>query len=403
MGGAIGRDLPDLRRRVSTAQASLLATLDGAAQVSPQGCPVWGQFVDVPARSRQFGIYGTCAAVTVLARHNRDTRPTLRILPQIEPESATDPRFDASDLLITFKVAAIVEALGVSRLADAGEQPIVQTLVNGLVDDQGWGDHFVTSEPESPRVLATSQALIALAEFEDLVGEARFAGPMAWLQEELAHNSGLATIETAFGCLALARMRDAGAALDDTDAVIREAARRLAQWLRGRWNTPLEYVQYHFYVPTPDNARNHQVAFPLQVIVALALLVSGCWRLARNAVHGIAGVLFEAVERNGGTRSTASTRQPMVDINWVDQFLEAYLGEQVSRPFVWRLTGIVRRMRWLTRATIMTALLAVTVAATVVAVDPTISTLTTAIATTVVAVASGIATSIIQIWLRFKD
>ena len=364
---------------------------------------MWGQFVDVPARSRQFGIYGTCAAISVLARHGRDTRPSLRILPQIDPESATDPRFDASDLLLTFKVTAIVESLGVSKLAGADEQPIVRTLVDGVVDDQGWGDHFVASEPEPPRVLATSQVLIALAEFKDVVGEARFAGPMAWLQDELKHNSGLATIETAFGCLALARMRDAGAALDDTDVVIKQVARRLAPWLRGRWNTPLEYVQYHYYVPTPDNARNHQVAFPLQVIVALALLVSGCWRFARNAVHGIAGELFEAVEKNGGTRSTASKRQPMVDINWVDQFFEAYLQEQASRPLVWRLTGIVRRMRWLIRAIILTVLLAATVAATIVAVDPAISALTTAIATTVVAIASGIATSIIQIWLRFKD
>ncbi|GAA2218876.1 hypothetical protein GCM10010413_06150 [Promicromonospora sukumoe] len=388
---------------MTTAQTRLLATLDNAAQVTPQGSPVWGQFVDVPARSRQFGIYGTCAALSVLARHDRDTRPTLRVLPQIEPESATHPRFDASDLLLTFKVTAIVEALGVSKLSDAKDQPIVRTLVDGLVDDQGWGDHLVSSEPEPPRVLATSQALIALVPFCGGGPARRFDGPVAWLQGELSNNSGLDTIEIAFGCLALARMRDAGLGLDDTDSVIRQTTRSLAPWLRGRWSTPLEYVQYHYYVPAPDDARNHQVSFPLQIIVALALLTSGSWRPARHAVHGIAGDLFDTVERNGGTRSTASKRQPMVDINWVDQLLEIYLRQQALRPVSWRLTGILRRMRWLSRLAVLALLLAVTVVATVIAVDPGISALTTAVVTTVVAISSGIATSVIQVWLRFKD
>jgi hypothetical protein len=300
---------------------------------------VWGQFADAPARALQTGIYGTSAAVAVLAARSRDMTSTVRLLPGVTKPSAAE--FDVSDLLITYKACAIVSALGAARYDKASDTDAYRYLVAGVIDGQGWGHHAVPGEPEAPSVLATAQALIALASVRD-GDETSLAGPASWLVSRILDDGSLSILELSFSVIALARLQGMGIGVESADAVQRGAT-VLRGWFRREQAKPIAYEEVHYWVPKPGEQRNHHVTFPVQVVAGIALLLSGSAVRARTLLDGLARHLCRAVDTDGGLRSTLTERVGIVDIGLVDQFFAEYLAiESSSSP---RRRVVLRLMR----------------------------------------------------------
>ncbi|MGI5190010.1 hypothetical protein ACQEVI_17855 [Promicromonospora sp. CA-289599] len=329
----------DLNEQVSAARRRLGESITAAARLTPERVMVWGQFADAPARALQTGIYGTSAAVAVLASRSRDMTSTVRLLPGVTKPSAAE--FDVSDLLITHKASAIVGALGAAHYDLTRDTEAYRCLLAGVIDGQGWGHHAVPGEPEAPSALATAQALIALASVHD-VDETSLAGPASWLVSRILDDGSLSILELSFSVIALARLQGMGIGVESADAM-RHGATVLRNWFRREQSKLIAYEEVHYWVPKPGEQRNHHVTFPVQVITGIALLLSGSAVKARTHLDGLARRLCRAVETDGGLRSSLTERVGIVDIGLVDQFFVEYLAlESSSGP---RRRAVFRVMR----------------------------------------------------------
>ena len=345
----------DLDQQVRAARRRLGQSIIAAARLTPEHVMVWGQFADAPARARQTGIYGTTAAVTMLADRGRDMTSTACLLPGVTEPSATE--FDLSDLLITHKASAIVSALGAVRHSDTPTTAACRTLLSGMVDGQGWGHHCVPGEPEAPSVLATAHALIALSDVKG-IDSRLLSGPASWLGSRVLDDGPLGVLELAFAVTALARLRRAGIGPENAEAV-RQGAKALGGWLRHTHDKPIVNEQIHYWVPKPSEQRNHYMTFPLQVVAGTALLLSGSATRSRALLRGLAGRLCHAVQSDGGLRSTLTERVGVVDAGLVDQFLVEYLALQSSSGRLRRVWPRLVRARWLVRAAVFLMLVVV--------------------------------------------
>ncbi|WP_460702822.1 hypothetical protein [Myceligenerans halotolerans] len=297
----------------------------------------WGQFADAPARSSHTGIYGTSAGVVMLAARGRDMAGTVRLLPGATESSAI--AFDATDLFITHKVCAIVDALCAVRHEQTRTTVACLGLLSGIIDRQGWGHHTVPDDPEAPSVLATAQALISLSGVDGIDAEP-LEGPAAWLGSRILEDGPLGTLELAFAVIALARLRRAGIGPENVNAM-RRGVTALHSWLRQVRARPIAYEQIHYWVPKPADQRNHYMTFPLQVVVGTAMLQAGAPARSRSLLSDLAGRLCHAIEVDGGLRSTLTERIGVVDAGLVDQFLAEFLAAQPSST---RRQRVLRRL-----------------------------------------------------------
>ncbi|WP_454853157.1 hypothetical protein [Promicromonospora soli] len=345
----------DLEQRVRGARRRLGETIIAAARLTPGHDMVWGQFADAPARASQTGIYGTSAAVTMLAARGRDLTATVSLLPGITDSPAAV--FDASDLFITHKASAVVEALVAVDHPDVRSTTACLRLSSGIVDGQGWGHHVVPGEPEAPSVLATARALTALSAIDRMDPEI-LEGPAAWLRSRILDDGPLGTVELAFAVIALARLQRAGIGASRADALQR-GAHALHDWLRQVHAGPILYEQIHYWVPKPGEQRNHYMTFPVQVVVGIALVLSGSAGRSQSLLRDLANSLCHAVEADGGLRSTLTERIGMVDASLVDQFFLEYLAAQPASTHRRRALGRLARARWLHRALVFLVLVVV--------------------------------------------
>lgn len=345
----------DLDEQIRAARRRLGETIIAAARLTPEHIMVWGQFADAPARARQTGVYGTSAAVGMLAARGRDMTSTVCLLPGATEPSALE--FDVSDLFITHKASAVVEALAAAHYGQTQMTTACQKLVSGMIDGQGWGHHMVPGEPDAPSVLATARALIALAGVEGM-DDGLLGGPAAWLSMRVLDDGPLGTLELALAVIALAGLRRAGIGPERGDA-IRSGAKALRDWLRHTHGRPIVYEQVHYWVPKPDEQRNHYMTFPLQVVAGTALLMSGTAGRSRSLLDDLAGRLCQAVEADGGLRSTLTERVGVVDTSLVDQFFTAYLAARPSSTRFRRMFRRLVRARWVHRGLIFLTLVAV--------------------------------------------
>ncbi|GAB4083949.1 hypothetical protein GCM10028784_05790 [Myceligenerans cantabricum] len=342
----------DRDEQIRAARRRLGESIIAAARLTPGHVMVWGQFADAPAWAVQTGIYGTSAAVVMLAARGRDMVGTVRLLPGVAEPSAAE--FDTSDLFITHKASAVVDALSAVRFGPTRTTAAYLSLASGVIDGQGWGHHVVPDEPEDPSVLATAHALIALSGVDEM--DARMLeGPVAWLGSRVLDDGPLGMLELAFAVIALARLRHAGIG-PESERALRRGVDALDSWLRQAQGEPIRYEQIHYWVPKPAERRNHYMTFPLQVVAGTALLLAGAPARSRAHLGGLADHLCRAVEADGGLRSTLTERIGVVDAGMVDQFFAAYLAAQPSSTRPRRVFGRLLRARWLHRAIVFLVL-----------------------------------------------
>lgn len=384
--------------RMDAARHQLVRTIENSA-LHVQDHLVWGQFADGLIHTRQFGIHGTSAACATLARHGRAPWRTLELLPEAALEDPSVRLFDETDLVITLKVTAIVEALVDAGVPDLESRPVVRRLVEGMLDGRGWGWHSIRVEPDHPRVLATAHAVVVLGRIPGLVDSEEVHRAVEWLEQELFDNGRLRTLEKAYVAIALGTLRREGYTTESIDRVLRITAAELRHWLRAQRGRSIEHVPRLFLVPKPNEVRNHTMLFPERVIVAHALLVAEPERINDRCVRDLVRQLCHDVSVHGGLRAEHSDRVSFVDINWLDRFL----GEaQMARVATGVAFEDMKLFSWFRRLPSSTVAIAgwsiVTVATTFLVLTSGLPGWVTAVLTTVASVAAGVVTTIVLNW-----
>ncbi|MFE7507109.1 hypothetical protein [Promicromonospora sp. NPDC057488] len=384
--------------RVDVARHRLVRTIEDSA-LRVQDHLVWGQFADGLIHTNQYGIHGTSAACATLARHGRVPWRTLELLPEASIDGPAVLLFDETDLVITFKVTAIVEALVDAGAPDLESRPVVQRLFDSMLDGRGWGWHSVQAEPDRPRVLTTAHAVAVLGRIPALADREELHRAVEWLEQELFDDERLKLLERAYAAIALGTIRREGYVTANTDRVLRVAAADLRQWLRVQRGRPIEHVPRLFFVPKRHEVRNHTMLFPDQVIVAHALLLAEPRWVNDRSVRELVKQLCAAVSVHGGPRAEYNDRVSFVDINWLDRFLDEAQRARVASgvPFEqMRFVGWLRRLP--PSAVGIVGWLVITVATTSFALTAGLPGWVTAVLTTVASVAAGVVTTIVLNW-----
>ncbi len=150
------KGLAQLSERTAEARRRIADSFESSA-VQVNGHVAWGQFLDAPRKAGQFGIYGTSAAIQVLAASGHGVNSplisrALTALPALKASAKGKNLYDDTDLSITFKIAAILQAAQPGQLHFKSEEPAEKLLLSQLIERHGWGNyHGTTDQDDSPR------------------------------------------------------------------------------------------------------------------------------------------------------------------------------------------------------------------------------------------------------------
>jgi hypothetical protein len=330
--------LTRLSKRASESRRHLADLFEKSA-VRIDSAVAWGQFLDAPRKAGQFGVYGTSAAIQVLSAFGHTPNSpllskALAALPEVEPRGENESLYDSTDLSITFKEAAILDAAQPGQAQFSYQESIETILLSQLIDGHGWGNYYDPSDQDdSPRLLPTAHALIALRRSREFRTSKQCEAILTWLCE-YANSDGPALIhEAALALLALIEYQSPGITLPPYQTARQRLLDQVARWAQDRHtNTIGEIASYHYWALNQGNQHNHYMFYVPDLLVALALLRAGNPRPTRRKILHLMDILCTEIAAQGGYRAKASQRIATVDQLWAYRLLEEFSARFAVSP-----------------------------------------------------------------------
>lgn len=317
------RGIRKLAQQASEAMSRIEGLFSRTA-LSIDGMVAWGQFLDAPRQESQFGIYGTAAAIQVLAAagvppQNRLIAHALEGLPFVEPRGDSEKRYDSADVFLTHKAAFLLSAAQPGSPEFTTREPIEDRILERLIDSRGSGDFaFPEGQDDVPNVLATTTTLLALARDREFRSMPQCESVLRWLCRNIINDGGLKAHEVALALLALVAYRSVGVRVQEYPTAQEVCTRRLVDWARHRERALLgQNVENHYWVPLPGVGRNHYMFYLPDILVALALLLASNPQPTRQFVLRVVKQTADNTLEHDGYRSPSNTRLCSVDQLWV--------------------------------------------------------------------------------------
>jgi len=306
----------------------------------------WGQFLDGPRQESQFGIYGTSAAIQVLAAagfppENRLIAQALEGLPLVEPRSEAEKRYDPADTFLTHKAAFLLSAAQPGADHFTGREPIMDRILDRIIDSRGWGDYaFPEGQDNVPNILATATTLLALARHREFRSTERCESILRWLCRSIRDDGGLLAHHNALAALALVAYSAPGEQLEDYPEARSICVGRLIEWARHRDSALLgQTVEHHYWVPLPGAGRNHYMFYLPDILAALALLRAGNPQPTRRFVLGVVEEAVNNSLKHEGYKTASNARICSVDQLWVYRLMA-----EVSQLTTTNLTRLLPKL-----------------------------------------------------------
>ncbi len=361
----------------------------------------WGQFLDGPRAAEQYGIYGTTAAVRILASRdytlaNGLVRRALLGLPEVEPRDASESMYDLEDLSLTLKTAALLSASAPGEKWFTSREQVADRLLTQLIDDQGWG--HTTTDP-LPAVLPTAQVLAALSRERFFRAEERCLRVVLWLSERIVEDAQLPIHELSSALMALSSYKSPGSGHGPYEHAMGIGAQRLGQWATDRDSARIgETAAHHYSVTLSQRPRNHYMFFQPDLLAGTALLLVGPPATSRSYILSVGQEATRNVLRHDGYRNRdrrVATLDQLAALTFLQEFHRAAAGQPADllpRPVAMVSVGAGRKL-----ATAI-VLLALAVLGTALGFDGDLSTWVRTASSVVAALAVGLLGSALWSW-----
>jgi hypothetical protein len=302
-----------------------------AKQVSTvNGKEVWGQFLDQAHAENQYGIYGTSAAVQILALggtgpENGTVKSAMAALQNvIENQSAI---FPAVDLENSFKVAYLLDAINPSSAEVESLGPLESRLVGDIAGSDGWGYH---RKDHIPRVLPTAQILLALSRSRAFRNSDAAIRVVSWLSQRVGDDQSLGPVPNAVALLAInATLTANGEAERLRRAAMAEITQRLDHVTRQE--VSLDSVSEHYSAPEAGVTRHFYMFYLRSSLVARAMLALPDQK-DKSFVTQVCHAVVRNIEINGAFKSPSTNRISTVDQLEVSRLLRAFLEARQQAP-----------------------------------------------------------------------
>jgi hypothetical protein len=323
----------------------------------------WGQYLDEDHKSpRQWGRYGTSAAVRALACAQRATNPDdplanrasiQRLHPELLPDGvpAENPTLKTHDYDRVIKVSYIIEGVQPqeARIPVGSEPEIVQHLIDLRHPGQkGWSSRD-GGDSYRDRRLSTAVALHALRRFpgaqkDEHVREAYdlLAGEVKKesVQIDLSALAGIALVEAGQPIRDLPKVQEALATLD----------KRLSAWAKRQKRVALDRPYFNGFVEhDPATGRDStDYVFLSPELLAARYFLKRDLPKTRRFVLCVVAALINNIKRNTtnemGGYKIQETMIRTVDQAWALDLLETFEGVRKEKP----RDLLPRKTGWLT-------------------------------------------------------
>jgi hypothetical protein len=250
----------------------------------------------------------------------------LAALPGLASSKQSGSFYDETDLALTFKEAAIIDACQPNNEHFAYTEPIEETLLGQLIDGHGWGNYYGGGDQDdSPRILPTAHALLALRRSREFCGSKRCEDILKWFCETVSRIDVMKIHEACMALLTLIEYESPGIKLAAYKRAHQRMIDQVSQWIKQlREDTAGETASYHYWVFNEGVQHNQYMYYPTDLLAALALLRADNPKPSRQKVKFVVELLNRTISTEGGYRSKSSNRLATVDQMWAHLLLSTF-------------------------------------------------------------------------------
>jgi hypothetical protein len=399
--------LDGLARHVGESRRRITELIEESA-LSINGYIAWGQFLDAPRKTSQYGLYGTSAAVQILAASGYSTAnplisKALAAIPGLASIKQDSLLYDNTDLALTFKEAAIIDACQPNEKEFVFTEPVEEMLLGQLIDGHGWGNYYDgNDQDDSPKILPTAHALLSLRRSREFCGSEKCEAILKWFCETASNIDAMKIHEACMALLVLAEYESPGIKLMTYRRAYQSTIDQLCQWLKQRKaNSIGEIASYHYWVFNGGVQHNHYMYYPTDLLAALALIRAGNPKPSRQKVKKIIELLCRTISAEGGYRSRSSNRLATVDQMWAYRLLSAFNQAIADRPNdILSPIAYTLSANWMRRGLLTAGALALGAAGTAMSALDWLNLPLRVLGGILSAVALGVLASAFFVWLR---
>lgn len=323
----------------------------------------WGQYLDEDHKStRQWGRYGTSAAVRALACAQRATDPDdpvanraslQRLHPELLPDGvpAENPTLKTHDYSRVVKVSYIVEGVRPqeTRILEGSEPEIVQHLVDLRHPGQkGWSSRD-DGDSYRDRRLSTAVALHALRRFPGAQKNEHVREAYEWLAKEVRAEGVQIDLSALVG-IGLVEASKPIQDLPEVKEVLTVLDKRLADWAGRQKRLAIDRPYFNGFVehdPTTNRDSTDYVFLSPEILAARYFLKRDLPQ-TRRFVLCVVAALVNNIKRNTanemGGYKIQETMIRTVDQAWAMDLLETFKGAREEKP----RDLLPRKTGWLT-------------------------------------------------------
>lgn len=353
-----------LQTRAENACANVAENVRDSAQSADADATAWGQFIERPRNEDQRGVYGTGAAMRILAldSDDRDAIEGGERWLRDQWKRSDSRTSEKRDQGVLYKHVFLLDSLAPNkRTVSPGREDLsdgtyadFRAFADQLWEKRtewsrrdgdpvpGWGEFCYpeTDEHDDPKVISTILALFSLVRSPPHIRKDEFASSLLHASERVqeraerySHAEGgisreAIAVEAAFCLFTLARFRDvrgdlAPQSVDDEIDAVSDVLTTLLNESGGI--DPDVYYTHLFTTPIPD-FRNRYLIFLPSPIIVLALLEAGPRHVGRNwtFVERTIERYADEVLSSGAYQSKETGLAALVDQLWIANCLKEF-------------------------------------------------------------------------------
>lgn len=334
--------------------------------------PAWGQFL--AQTDNQSGVYGTSAAIQVLARSDKAGNSELltrasSALTKLDQTPTLSTLHKRRDQVLTHKLAFATGALAIgadlTSLTDSGSEangggkkganvPAQMLLRNRIAGGWGWYQDGQNEQDFRVRTIPTCMALLALSATNYATRQEDLLPPLNHLANTSLTLSNEQIVDASLILIVLLKYSPWMGQITQYPDAVSSCREIVLEYVKGTEPDPEgEFFDENYAYKLAGEPQEHDyLTYPKDVIAAQALLelhdadsqpspVTGCSKFLCQ----VADKLCRNVEKYGAFRARTTLLLALVDQVWVYNFLLSFARASKEAPasFLTRLAAAVNR------------------------------------------------------------
>ena len=302
----------------------------------------WGQFLEEHNQQRQYGIYGTSAALRVLSSElspeNDIIKKSTQFIEDICEETEQGAMFhEKGDLFILYKYTHLLEVIEIEKSEITEENEFMENLQERILPEGGWGHYYKSSEDKDsqPNIIATTCGLLALRRYRPFKLTNECEKTIEWLLNRIQQNGSLKPHELALAVLALSEYENIDIDDNNYGPVFDKCKKRLLSWAERREKERIGRETKALFFQAPLGMEDRKITkylfFRPDCLVASAVLRIDYNQQARGYTCDVVDYFSSETNSNQGFAAPLTDKKSTVDHYWIYSLLDNFIKKDAKK------------------------------------------------------------------------